>query len=58
MRDHREKVKQERFGVGVRKNILTVRTAQQCCRLPRDVVQSLPLEAFKTHLDKSLNDSV
>lgn len=37
--------------MAVRKRMFTEKVAKQSNKLPRDVVESLPLEVFKRHVD-------
>jgi len=55
MRDTRNKWKQEGFRLDLRK-VFSQRTVRQEHRLPREVVQFLSLEVFKTQLDKDLSN--
>lgn len=48
----------ERFRMGVRKSFFILRTVKQWERLPREVVQPLSFEFFKTELDKALRNLV
>ena len=48
----------ERFWMGVRKSFFTLRTVRQWERLPREIVQPLSLEFFKTELDRALRNLV
>lgn len=43
----------ERFKLARRRSFLTMRTAQQQSKLPRDVMQSLSLLIFNTSLGKA-----
>jgi len=47
-------VNHRKFHVNMRKNFFPVRVLEPCNRLPREVVESLSLEIFKTHLDEVL----
>jgi len=47
-------LKHRKFHVNARKNELTLRVTEHWNRLPRGVVESPPLEIFKTHLDEVL----
>ncbi|KFV82324.1 hypothetical protein N308_00503, partial [Struthio camelus australis] len=55
---NRYELKQERFGLDIRKNFFPMRTVKQWKRLPREVVQSPSMEGFKTQLEKALNNLV
>ena len=48
------KLEKARFQLDIRKNFLTVRAVQQWNQLPREVVGSLTLEAFKKQLDSQV----
>ena len=49
------KLQEARFWLDSRKNFLTVRAVQQWNQLPREVVASPTLEAFKRQLDSHLS---
>ena len=48
------KLKQNKLRLNMRKNFFPLRVMEHWKRLPREVVESLSLEIFKTHLDKVL----
>ena len=48
------KVKCRRLSLNTREQCLTVRMREHCHRMPREVVESPSLEAFKGHLDMVL----
>ena len=48
------KLMQRKFHLNMRKNFLTLRVTEHWNRLPRGVLDSPPLEIFKTRLDKVL----
>ena len=49
------KLQEARFHLDIRKNLLTVRAVQRWNQLPREVVGSPTLEAFKRQLDSHLS---
>ncbi|PKU47107.1 hypothetical protein llap_2602 [Limosa lapponica baueri] len=53
-RGNRHKLEHKKFHLNTRRNFFTLRVAEPWNRLPREVVESLPLETFKTHLDMFL----
>jgi len=46
------KMKHKKFHLITRKNLFTLRVAENWNKLPRRVVESPSLELFKTHLDE------
>jgi len=53
-RCNRHKLNCRKFQLNMRKNFLTLRVTEHWNRLPRGVLDSPPLEIFKTRLDKVL----
>jgi len=52
------KLCQGRFRLDIRKNFFTERVISHWSRLPREVVESPPLEVFKKHVGITLWDTV
>lgn len=46
----------ERFGQDIRKTFFTERVFEHWSRLPREVIETLPLEVFKKHVGVALGD--
>ncbi|KGL93768.1 hypothetical protein N301_08867, partial [Charadrius vociferus] len=52
------KLKEGGFRLDIRKKFFTVRVVRHWNRLPREVVDAPPLEAFKARLDGALSNLV
>ena len=48
------KLVNRRFCTNMQKNFFTLRVTEHCNRLPREAVNSLPMEIFKSYLDAYL----
>jgi len=53
-RGNKHKLKHRKFHLNMRKNFFTLRVTEHWNRLLRGVVDSPPLEIFKTHMDEVL----
>jgi len=52
------KLKEDRFGLDIRKNFFTVRVVKHRHRLPREVVDAPSLESLKVRLDGALSNLI
>jgi len=53
-RGNGHKLKHRKFRLNMRKNFFTLRVTEPWNRLPKEAVESLSLEIFRTHLDAVL----
>jgi len=53
-RGNGHKLKQRKFCLNMRENFFPLRVTEHLNRLPREAVECLSLEIFKTHLDEVL----
>ena len=58
MRRNSFKVEEGKFRLDIRKKLFTVRVVRHWNRLPREVVNTLTLEALKSRLDGALSNLV
>ena len=49
------KLKDNIFRLDIRKKFFTVRVVRHCNRLPREVLEDLSLDIFKSRLDSALS---
>ncbi|KFR06812.1 hypothetical protein Y956_10102, partial [Nipponia nippon] len=52
------KLKEDRFGLDIRKKFFTMRVVRHWNRLPREAVDAPSLEMFKARLDGALSNLV
>ena len=52
------KLHQGKFRLDIRENFFSERAVRQLHKLPREVVETLSLEVFKSHVDVALRDVV
>ena len=55
-RNNSLKFEHRKFHTNMQKNLFMIRVTEHWNRLPREVVESLSMEIFKTHLDTYLCD--
>ena len=58
MRGNSFKLEERRFKLDIRKKFLTTKVVRHWNKLPREVVSTSPLEAFKARMDGTLSNLI
>ena len=58
MRGNSFKLEERRFKLDIRKKFLTTKVVRHWNKLPREVVSTSPLEAFKDRMDGTLSNLI